>query len=190
MCQRNRTTWPSRSGSLSFDSVRSSSIQCSSIKTKIVSSVESQVKDLKEKILKSRTGLFDLSHYQDIHLICGVVKDFLRSLSEPLLTNVLWKSFATITDEESESIKQEKIDSLLHQLPKPNRDTLAFLILHLQRVASSPLCRMSILNLSRTMVISSLVNDDELNENLRFSFQGSSHHRLFIETCYRRRHRR
>ncbi|CAF1058475.1 unnamed protein product [Rotaria sordida] len=113
--------------------------------------VEGQVKELKERILKSRTGLFDLSHYNDIHLICGVVKDFLRSLSESLLTNALWKSFAAIIDEESDFIKQQNFDSLIQQLPKPNRDTLAFMILHLQRVAVSPLCRMPILNLSRTM---------------------------------------
>ena len=93
-----------------------------------------------------------MSHYNDIHLICGVVKDFLRSLSESLLTNALWKSFANAIDEDIESIKEEKIDHLLQQLPKPNRDTLAFLILHLQRVACAPLCRMPILNLSRTMV--------------------------------------
>jgi Rac GTPase-activating protein 1 len=119
---------------------------------RINSSVESQVKDLKERILKSRTGLFDLSHYHDIHLICGVVKDFLRSLSESLLTDTLWKSFTMIIDEESDEIKQVKLDGLLQQLPKPNCDTLAFVIQHLQRVAAAPACRMSILNLSRTMV--------------------------------------
>ncbi|UJR21733.1 hypothetical protein I4U23_024808 [Adineta vaga] len=113
--------------------------------------VEGQVKELKERLLKSRTGLLDLSHYHDIHLICGVVKDFLRSLSESLLTDALWKSFAAIVDEESELTQQQKFDSLIQQLPKPNRDTLAFLILHLQRVALSPLCRMPISNLSRTM---------------------------------------
>ncbi|CAF2160184.1 unnamed protein product [Rotaria magnacalcarata] len=113
--------------------------------------VEGQVKELKERILKSRTGLFDLSHYNDIHLICGVVKDFLRSLSESLLTNALWKSFAAVIDEESDFIKQQNFDSLIQQLPKPNRDTLAFMILHLQRVAVAPLCRMPILNLSRTL---------------------------------------
>ncbi len=115
-------------------------------------SVESQVKELKDRLLKSRTGLFDLSHYQDIHLICGVVKDFLRSLSESLLTDALWKTFATLIDDEYDLSKQHKFDSLIQQLPKPNRDTLAFIILHLQRIASSPLCRMPISNLSRTMV--------------------------------------
>jgi len=116
-------------------------------------SVESQVKELKDRLLKSRTGLFDLSHYNDIHLICGVVKDFLRSLSESLLTDGLWKIFASFIDEnEYDLSKQQKFDSLIQQLPKPNRDTLAFIILHLQRVASSPFCRMPITNLSRTMV--------------------------------------
>ncbi|CAF0991328.1 unnamed protein product [Rotaria sordida] len=113
--------------------------------------VENQIKELKERILKSRTGLFDLSHYNDIHLICGVIKDFLRSLSESLLTDILWKSFASIIDEEFDLIKQEKFDLLIQQLPKPNRDTLAFLIVHLQRVATSPFCRMPIINLSRIM---------------------------------------
>ncbi|CAM4828797.1 unnamed protein product, partial [Rotaria magnacalcarata] len=113
--------------------------------------IESQAKELKDRILKSRTGLFDLSHYNDIHLICGVVKDFLRSLSESLLTDALWKSFASAVDEEFDSIKHQKFDSLIHQLPKPNRDTLAFIILHLQRVSTSTICRMPILNLSRTM---------------------------------------
>ncbi len=114
--------------------------------------VESQVKELKDRLLKSRTGLLDLSHYHDIHLICGVVKDFLRSLSESLLTDALWKTFASIVDDEYDLSKQQKFDSLIQQLPKPNRDTLAFLILHLQHVASAPLCRMPITNLSRTMV--------------------------------------
>ncbi|CAF0720401.1 unnamed protein product [Adineta ricciae] len=113
--------------------------------------VEGQVKELKDRLLKSRTGLLDLSHYHDIHLICGVVKDFLRSLSESLLTDALWKSFAAVVDEPADLTQQQKFDSLIHQLPKPNRETLAFLILHLQRVAESPLCRMPISNLSRTM---------------------------------------
>lgn len=118
------------------------------------SSVESQIKELKDRLLKSRTGLCDLSNYNDIHLICGVVKDFLRSLSESLLTENLWKTFASLVEDDDDFnlSKQQKFDTLMQQLPKPNRDTLAFLILHLQRVASSSACRMPITNLSRTMV--------------------------------------
>ena len=139
------------------------------------------MKDLKERILKSRTGLFDLSHYNDIHLICGVVKDFLRSLSESLLTNALWKTFATVIEEESDFVKQQSFDALIQQLPKPNRDTLAFMILHMQRVAISPLCRMPILNLSRTMVqLTRLFSSIRIR---LFVSLGSSRDRLFVETC-------
>ncbi|CAF0967587.1 unnamed protein product [Didymodactylos carnosus] len=116
-----------------------------------LNAVDSQVKALKDRILKSRTGMFDLSHIADINTICGVVKDFLRSLSESLLTQQLWKTFALVIEEESDYIKQQKLELLILQLPKPNRDTLAFMILHLQRVAATPQCRMPILNLTRTM---------------------------------------
>ena len=151
------------------------------------SRIESQVKELKDRILKSRTGLFDLSHYNDIHLICSVVKDFLRSLSESLLTDALWKSFASVVDEESDQIKQHKFDALLQQLPKPNRETLAFVLLHLQRVAAAPLCRMPMLNLSRTMVRKSCPSSSLVQH---VSILGSSSDWLLVQARLGRGHRR
>ncbi|KAG7211007.1 hypothetical protein KM043_016375 [Ampulex compressa] len=106
-----------------------------------------EVKCLKEKFLKGK-GAPNLSEV-DISTICSTLKDFLRSLREPLITVGLWADFVratTITD-------KQDADAALYQaiseLPQPNRDTLAFLILHLQRVSSSPECKMPISNLAK-----------------------------------------
>ncbi|XP_076643278.1 rac GTPase activating protein tumbleweed [Halictus rubicundus] len=106
-----------------------------------------EVKCLKEKFLKGK-GAPNLSEV-DIATICSTLKDFLRSLREPLITVGLWADFVratTITD-------KQDADAALYQaiseLPQPNRDTLAFLVLHLQRVSSSPECKMPISNLAK-----------------------------------------
>lgn len=50
------------------------------------------VKDLKEKLIRGKT-LPQLSKIEDINVIAGVLKDFLRNLPEPLLTFQLNKAF-------------------------------------------------------------------------------------------------
>ncbi|XP_058807772.1 rac GTPase-activating protein 1 [Phymastichus coffea] len=104
-----------------------------------------EVKALKEKFLKGR-GAPNLSN-TDIFVICSTLKDFLRSLKEPLITVSLWSDFARAAE-----LNDLEADGALYQaimaLPQPNRDTLAFLMLHLQRVASLPECQMPISNLA------------------------------------------
>ena len=36
---------------------------------------------------------FTQRHVDDIHVVCGLLKDFLRKLSEPLVTYNLWSTF-------------------------------------------------------------------------------------------------
>jgi len=50
-----------------------------------VYSSDKHIKDLKEKILKCK-GNPHLEKIDDINVICGALKDFLRGLKEPLLT--------------------------------------------------------------------------------------------------------
>uniref|UniRef100_A0A8C5D0Q6 Rac GTPase activating protein 1 n=1 Tax=Gouania willdenowi TaxID=441366 RepID=A0A8C5D0Q6_GOUWI len=106
-----------------------------------------QVKDLKEEFLLTNMVPV-LSEVENINTVTGLLKDFLRNLKEPLLTFRLTQAFmdaAEVSDEENSF-------SLLYQsisdLPKANRDTLAFLVLHLQRVAESLETRMDIHNLA------------------------------------------
>lgn len=80
-------------------------------------------------------------------MIINVI-DF-RSLREPLITVGLRADFVRAV----QMMDKEEADAALYQaiseLPQPNRDTLAFLILHLQRVSDTPDCKMPISNLAK-----------------------------------------
>lgn len=92
---------------------------------------EREVKDLKEKFLRGK-GIPSLGRY-DVNAICGCIKDFLRSLQEPLIGRWFWRDFALATEISDLTKRQTEMERIIHDLPPPNQDTLAFMILHLQR---------------------------------------------------------
>lgn len=53
---------------------------------------ERLVKELRETFLQGKTPLM-LEKVQDIHVVCGFLKDFLRKLKEPLITFRLHQKF-------------------------------------------------------------------------------------------------
>ncbi|KAM9304784.1 rac GTPase-activating protein 1-like [Gastrophryne carolinensis] len=112
-----------------------------------ISGCERQVKEVKQKLLYGKTKSHPLSK-EDIHTICCVLKDFLRSLYEPLLTFTLHSQFLDAADILNETDSKSEICQAVQDLPPANRDTLAFLILHLYRVMRSPECQMDKNNLS------------------------------------------
>jgi hypothetical protein len=57
-----------------------------------LSSNDKTIKELRDRLLRTR-GHPQLDKISDINVICGVVKDFLRSLREPLLTFALHETF-------------------------------------------------------------------------------------------------
>lgn len=67
-----------------------------------ISGCDKTVRELKEKFLRSK-NIPLLSHVDDIHAICGLLKDFLRNLKEPLLTFRLNKTFMEAAGKETES---------------------------------------------------------------------------------------
>jgi len=86
---------------------------------------------VQEKFLRGK-GVPNLSNIE-IHTICGAIKIFLRSLLEPLVTLTLRQDFvnAALTSDPDDA--RAAIIQAVSELPQPNRDTLSFLILHLQR---------------------------------------------------------
>lgn len=98
---------------------------------------EKEVKELKERFLKGK-GIPNLNKY-DIHAVCGCIKDFLRSsLQDPLIGRWFWNDFALASEISDRSLRQAEIDRLICDLPSANQDTLAFVLLHLQRYKGIP----------------------------------------------------
>ncbi|XP_048340861.1 rac GTPase-activating protein 1-like isoform X2 [Sphaerodactylus townsendi] len=107
-----------------------------------VSGAEPVVREWKNKLLHSRGAALSLDQVADVHVICGILKDFLRSLKEPLVTFYLHSAFLHAADIPDETTRHTALCHVMMKLPLANRDTLAFLMLHLHRVIDSPECRM------------------------------------------------
>ncbi|XP_054598342.1 rac GTPase-activating protein 1 isoform X2 [Nothobranchius furzeri] len=109
---------------------------------------ERAVKDLRLRVLRGKPGLM-LREVQDIHVVCGLLKDFLRRLNEPLVTFRLHRTFMEAAELDDNDKGAAVLYRVISELPKTNRDTLAFLMLHLHRVIRSPQCQMDQNNLAR-----------------------------------------
>ncbi|XP_068805700.1 rac GTPase-activating protein 1-like isoform X2 [Struthio camelus] len=114
-----------------------------------VPGAEQLVREWKRRLLRAGDAPPGLGAVADIHVVCGVLKDFLRGLKEPLVTFSLHPAFLQAADIPDEAACGTALCRLVSELPPANRDTLAFLMLHLLRVSRSPECRMDVLNLSR-----------------------------------------
>ncbi|XP_047405972.1 rho GTPase-activating protein 9 isoform X2 [Sciurus carolinensis] len=82
---------------------------------------------------ESRLDL-DNAEWDDIHVVTGALKLFLRELPQPLVPSMLLPHFrAALALSESEQ-RLSQIQELVDSMPKPNRDTLRYLLEHLCRV--------------------------------------------------------
>ncbi|KAF5279961.1 hypothetical protein FQA39_LY18182 [Lamprigera yunnana] len=108
---------------------------------------EKDVKTLKERFLRGK-GSPCLTQI-DVHVICSTVKDFLRSLYEPLITSSRWYDFMKAIEMPDRNETVSLVSQLIWELPQPNRDTLSYMMLHLKRVSAMPECKMPATNLAR-----------------------------------------
>jgi len=95
---------------------------------------ESDSNEILDKLMPSKGQTPNLSKYE-IHAVTSCVKKFLRSLKEPVIPLSLWNVFvdaACHSDNPDAAIIQA-----ISELPLPNRDTLAYLMIHFQTVAEN-----------------------------------------------------
>ncbi|KAH8354914.1 hypothetical protein KR093_000926 [Drosophila rubida] len=111
-----------------------------------MSSSEREYKALKEQFLRGKAT----PHLgnTDIYVLCCCVKDFLRTLREPLIPTCQWKDFANAVQNPDNQQGEQLLYKAVKHLPLANRDTLAFLILHFQRIANCPVVMMPLENMS------------------------------------------
>ncbi|XP_062972845.1 rac GTPase-activating protein 1-like isoform X2 [Elgaria multicarinata webbii] len=114
-----------------------------------VPGAEHLVREWKNNLLCARRAVPSLDQVADVNVICGILKDFLRNLREPLVTFHLHSAFLQAAEIPDESARHTALCHVVMKLPPANRDTLAFLMLHLHRVMQSPECRMDQHNLAR-----------------------------------------
>lgn len=111
-----------------------------------VSGGEQEVQELRAQFQRGK-GIPNLSKV-DIHVVCSVLREFLSSLTETLITKSLWDVFAKATELPS----GDRTCGLWHavsDLPPVNRDTLAAMVVHLQVVANSAEAMMPLETLAR-----------------------------------------
>ncbi|RTG87721.1 Rac GTPase-activating protein 1 [Schistosoma bovis] len=115
-----------------------------------VSGSEKQVRDLYEKFLRSRSTP-SLALIEDIHVVCGCLKLFLRSLEEPLVTYLQRPNFVGASEQylTNPTKAYDCVLNVLKNLPTPNRHTLSFIMLHLKAVSKTSLCQMGEDNLAK-----------------------------------------
>ena len=62
--------------------------------------------------------------YQDVHVIASVLKAYLRSLPEPLLTYRFYSEFMSIAQITNDQQRKAAILNIIHQLPESNYNNL------------------------------------------------------------------
>ncbi|KAM4608605.1 rho GTPase-activating protein 15 isoform 1-T1 [Polymixia lowei] len=76
----------------------------------------------------------DSSQWEDIHVVTGALKMFFRELPEPLFPFRFFELFVEAIRIKDPKQKVQAMKKLVHQLPKPNQDTMRVLFSHLQTI--------------------------------------------------------
>ncbi|NXU82583.1 RGAP1 protein, partial [Xiphorhynchus elegans] len=109
-----------------------------------VPGAEQLVREWKRRLLRAGGALPSLSSVTDVHVVCGG-----GVWPQEGAASALTLISGAATDVLDDAACDTALRHLVSKLPPANRDTLAFLMMHLLRVSCSPECKMDVLNLSR-----------------------------------------
>lgn len=129
-----------------------------------VNGSDTQVKQLKERLFK-RHQAPNFNKIGDVHVLCSFVKDFLNNLAEHLITYEAWERFARLCEVSNDTERMEHFKHAIVDLPKANRDTLAYMMLHIQRIGERAQCKMPPANLAKVFAPSIVGNSSTDLEN-------------------------
>ncbi|KRZ33171.1 Rac GTPase-activating protein 1 [Trichinella pseudospiralis] len=132
-----------------------------------VPGTETKIADLLAKFLSDR-GVPNLKVIDDINVLTGCLKRFFHQLKEPLIPLTSKQDFINAAVLEDDFLMQMKrVHNAVMELPYPNRDTLCFLIMHLQRVAEvSASNKMPAENLAKIFGPTVLGVSDQCDQNV------------------------
>ncbi|KRY50523.1 DNA primase small subunit [Trichinella britovi] len=146
-----------------------------------VPGTETHILDLLAKFLGGK-GVPNLKIIDDINVLTGCLKKFFQQLKEPLIPLTSRQDFISAAMEVDELKKMDHVHQAIKELPYPNRDTLCFLVMHLQRVAgASAFNKMPKTNLAKIFGPTVLGFSDQQAQNVTQMIDDSSKSELVMQ---------
>lgn len=127
----------------------------------------------KSKLMKMRSAI-DANfvtppmpaEYLDVHVIASVLKNYLRSLPEPLLTYKFYNDFMEIAQMTNEQQRKQAILNIIKKLPEANYNNLRYLMKFLSILSEkNQQNKMSSSNISIVMAPNLLWPENETDQN-------------------------
>jgi Rho GTPase-activating protein 17 len=105
--------------------------------------------------------------YQDVHVVASVLKAYLRSLPEPMLTYRFYSEFMEVAQIANDQHRKAAILNIIHQLPEGNYNNLKYLMKFLSKLSEkSQQNKMSTQNIAIVMSPNLLWPQNENDQNM------------------------